>query len=371
MESEPCLKMNIKNDIQKGLERDVSLAAENVRAVAESLRLFIEKNRLSQRRVAELLGVSGGMVHQFLSVKGYKGDTQKLCDKIVHLINNVERKARQGHAGRFVDTTVAKRIATFISQCDAFSVGEGKLGLVIGDGGHGKSVCLQQYAGANRNAIYILLDDTMRSRGIFKEIALALKVNCYGVTSDVTGRIVASLRCRNLIVILDEASGLSVEQLNSLRQIIPVKGRCPLILAGNRQLLNTVMERATRREAASLEQFTSRLVGVLNLDELGADKGGGLYTAEDIRRLYEYDGIGLTGDAVSLLRCICRTAKSGRLRTCSVIITALHTSEAAEIDARLIIAAIEQLQLPVRAWLPVPTRDIAAEEKVVAAVRTA
>jgi hypothetical protein len=107
------------------------------------------------------------------------------------------------------------------------------------------------------------------------------------------------------------------------------------------------------------------------LDELGADKGVGLYTAEDIRRLYEYDGIGLTGDAVSLLRCICRTAKSGRLRTCSVIITALHTSEAAEIDARLIIAAIEQLQLPVRAWLPVPTRDIAAEEKVVAAVRTA
>jgi hypothetical protein len=59
------------------------------------------------------------------------------------------------------------------------------------------------------------------------------------------------------------------------------------------------------------------------------------------------------------------------LRTCSVIVTALHTSQATEIDAHLIIAAIEQLDLPVRAWLPVATRDIAAEEKVVAAVRTA
>jgi DNA transposition AAA+ family ATPase len=210
----------------------------------------------------------------------------------------------------------------------------------------------------------------MRSRGIFKEIALALKVNCYGVTSDVTGRIVASLRCRNLIVILDEASGLSVEQLNSLRQIIAVKGRCPLILAGNRQLLKTVMERATRREAASLEQFTSRLVGVLNLDELGADKGGGLYTVEDIRKLYEYGGIRLTGDAVDTLRRICRTAKSGRLRTCSVIIRALHTAGVGHIDTGFILAAIEQLQLPVRAWLPVVTRDVASEEETVSAVRT-
>jgi len=161
-----------------------------------------------------------------------------------------------------------------------------------------------------------------------------------------------------------------VRQLNQLRQIVSVKGRCPLILAGNRQLLSTVMQQHTRREHESLDQFTSRLIGVLNLDEVAADKGGGLYTVDDIRKLYEYGGIRLTGDAVSTLRSICRTAKSGRLRTCSVIIAALHTSQAAYIDATFVLAAIEQLQLPVRAWLPVVTRDIAAEEEAVSAVRT-
>jgi len=364
--------------IQKGLEQDASLiqervperlTAENVRGVAVSLRSFMDKNNLGQGRVGELLGVSRTVIQNFLGA-GYKGDIPRLCNKIVHLINSVDRKHRHGHQGAFVETTVAKRIAAFITQTEAFSIGEGKLGLIIGDGGHGKSVCLRQYAEANKNTVYLELDDTMSSRGIFVSLARGLKINSYGVLAEITGRIVETLRCRNVILILDEASGLNVRQLNQLRQIVAVKARCPLILAGNRQLLATVMQVHTRREHESLDQFCSRLIGVLNLDEIAADRGGGLYTAEDIRRLYEYGGIRLTGDAVNTLRSICRTWKSGRLRTCSVVITALHTSQAAYIDQTFIVAAIEQLGLPVRAWLPVATRDIATEDEAVAAVRT-
>jgi len=345
------------------------LTAENVAAIAESLRVFMAKNNLGQGRVAELLGVSRTVIQNFLGA-GYRGDIPKLCNKIVHLINSLNRKHRHAHHGAFVDTTAAKRIATFITQTEAFSIGEGKLGLIIGDAGHGKNVCLKQYAEANKNTVYLELDDTMSSRGIFVELARALKVNSYGVLGEVTRRIVASLKYRNVVVILDEAAGLKVHQLNQLRQIVAVKARCPLILAGNRQLLNTVMQVHTRREHESLDQFMSRLIGVLNLDEIAGDKGGGLYTVEDIRRLYEYGGIRLTADAVTTLRSICRVGKSGRLRTCSVLVTALHTSQAAYIDAALIVAAIDQLGLPVRAWLPVVTRDVAAEEETVSAVRT-
>jgi hypothetical protein len=53
-----------------------------------------------------------------------------------------------------------------------------------------------------------------------------------------------------------------------------------------------------------------------------------------------------------------------------VIIAALHTSQAAYIDGTFILAAIEQLQLPVRAWLPVVTRDVAVEEETVSAVKS-
>ena len=364
--------------IQKGFEREASLVqerlperltTENMAAIAESLRLFMGRNNLGQGRVAELLGVSRTVVQNFLGA-GYRGDIAKLCNKIIHLINSVERKHRHGHHGTFIETSVAKRIGTFIAETEAFSIGEGKIGLVVGDAGHGKSVCLRQYAEANKNSVYLELDECMSSRGLFVALARALKINSYGVLAELTGRVVENLRCRNIVIILDEAAGLKVQQLNQLRQIVTVKGRCPMILAGNRQLLATVTQIHTRREHESLDQFMSRLIGVLNLDELAADRGGGLYTQDDIRALYEYGGLRLTGDAVSTLRNICRTAKSGRLRTCSVIITALHTSQAAYIDATFILAAVEQLQLPIRAWLPVVTRDVAVEEEVVSAVKT-
>ena len=60
------------------------------------------------------------------------------------------------------------------------------------------------------------------------------------------------------------------------------------------------------------------------------------------------------------------TPGTGRLRTCTHIITALHTSNVVTgkgyIDSSLIIAAIEQLDLPVRALLPIATMESAAGE---------
>ncbi|MCK4294040.1 MAG: AAA family ATPase [Planctomycetes bacterium] len=297
--------------------------------------------------------------------KGYKGNVRKLINKIVHLMDSVDRKARDGKHRPFVQTAVARLIGTLITQTEAFSVDEGRIGLIIGDGGHGKSLCMRQYARANQNTIYIELDDTMSSTGLFAEIAKALRINSTGRPGTVTRRIIDALRCRNVIVMLDEASGLTVKQLNQLRQVIVVKLRCPLVLAGNADLLTTVIQRTTKRGHESLDQFTSRLMAVLNLNELAADKDGPLYTADDIRKLYEYGGISLTSDAVSTLKSICKTPKSGRLRTCSHIIAALHTAkvvnEKGYIDAAMVLSAVEQLQLPTKAWLPLVIADDAVE----------
>ena len=100
---------------------------------------------------------------------------------------------------------------------------------------------------------------------------------------------------------------------------------------------------------------------------------GGLYTVEDIRKLYEFGGIRLTKDAVKTLRTICQTPCSGRLRTCSHVIAALHIVPAVEkskqIDADWIIKAIESLDLPVRVRLPLHTQAAADEETQDAAAK--
>ncbi len=370
--------------IQRGLERDARLVKERfpeqltdkeIKRVKASLKAFMAEHGLTQAKVARRLGICSSTINQFLG-RGYKGNLRKLINQIVNLINSVDRRDRGNKYISFVQTTVAKRIGTLITQAEAFSVDEGTIGLIIGDGGHGKSICMRQYARANKNTIYVVLDNTMSSTSIFAEIARRIKVSAIGNMAIVARRIVGALECRNLIIMLDEASSLTVKQLNQLRQIIVVKSRCPLILAGNSDLLKTVMQRTTRRGYESLDQFTSRLIAVLNLDELASDKDGPLYTAEDIRKLYEYGGIRLTSDAVSTLKRICKTPKSGRMRTCSHIIAALHTAEAVDeesyIDKTMILSAIEQLQLTVKSWLPLAIAENVSEsdsgKKVVAQV---
>ena len=98
----------------------------------------------------------------------------------------------------------------------------------------------------NKNTLYIQLDATMGSLRIFAEIAKRLHIASSGSLSEITRNLVENLRPRNTIIMLDEASNLTVKQLNQLRQIIVIKARCPLILAGNADLLRTVIQPMTK-----------------------------------------------------------------------------------------------------------------------------
>lgn len=336
------------------------MTKQKAKQIAELLKDFLEERKFSQAKIARMLGVSTTQISQFLSGK-YKGNLEDITNKVVHLVNSFTRRERRVRNKPYIETTVAKKIGTLITQTEAFSDDEGKIGLVIGDGGPGKSHCLRQYAQANKNTVYVELDDAMNSTLIFSAIAKELGIDSSGSLANVTRRLIESLQNRHIIIMLDEASSLSVKQLNQLRQIIVVKSRCPLILAGNRHLLTTVMQPTTRRGFESLDQFTSRLMCILDLDSIASDKDGGLYTVEDIRKLYEYGGIRLTMDAVRTLQRICMTPRSGRLRTCSHIIAALHLSakvaELGRVDSGLIVRAIEELDLPVKIYLPVMVKQ--------------
>lgn len=336
-----------------------NMTAQKAIQTAQQLQGFIDSHpELTQSKVAKMIDVSPAQLNQYLKGK-YKGNLEDITNKIINLISSISRREHRAKNSPYIETSVARKIGTLITQTEAFSDSEGKIGLIVGDGGHGKSHCLRQYAAANRNTIYVELDDAMNSTMIFSEIAKKLRIDASGSMANVTRRVIDALAGRHVIIMLDEASSLTVKQLNQLRQIIVVKSRCPLILAGNADLLKTVLLPTTRRGYESLDQFTSRLMQILNLDEAASNKDGGVYTVEDIRRLYEYGGIRLTSDGVRTLRKICQTPRSGRLRTCSHVIAALHasrvTTQRGEINTELIAAAIEELDLPVRVRLPIAT----------------
>lgn len=364
--------------LEKGLEQDARLISERlpekltvpeIEKLAEAVERFKAEYDFTDAQISRRIGYSRSVVPDFLRGR-YNGNIERVANKLVHFMNSVERKQRRQKNDGFIQTTVAKKIGTLITQTEAFSDAEGRIGLIIGDGGHGKSHCLRQYAKADKNAVYVEYDVSMSAGMLFAEIAKQLKIQSSGSVAMITARVARIMRQRRVVVMIDEASSLGVKDLNRLRQVIVVKGRSPLILAGNGDLLKTIYDQSGKSGHASLDQFNSRLMGVVNLDELASRPGDPMYSLTEIRRLYEYGGIKLSSDAVDTLRRICRVPRSGRLRTCGHIITALHMSpviiQRGMIDSVAILSAIEELGLPIKDWLPVVIRDV-DDSRVVAA----
>jgi DNA transposition AAA+ family ATPase len=363
----------MSKDINKALEQDALVLrgeripmADKQQQAAEALNKFMEERGLTNTHVARAIDVSGSVISQFK--RGlYPGDIEQLVNKIYNYMESTRRREESGANEKFIDTSVALKIKALISHVDKYSVTEAKIGLVIGDAGCGKSCCLEQYAQANRNALYVQLDRTMNATRIFSAIAKKLKLDSSGSLAAVAERIIDALEGRQMIIILDEASYLNVSMLDQLRQIIVVKGKCPLIFAGNNDLLATITQSTTRRGYESLDQFNSRLLQVLDIDRLAADPKGGIYTAADIKKLYQYGGISLATDAVKRLRQIARAPKMGRLRSCTTIIVALQTwckaNDRDLITRDLIDAAIHELGLPIKNKLPALPEDDMQDER--------
>jgi DNA transposition AAA+ family ATPase len=381
------LKDSIDDAVCRALEQDAQFREvrmpdkiddKAIKEFAQKLRNWMLVNNITQADLARRIKASSAAISQLLSCS-YKGDVKKLMSKLVSYMDTFNRRKRRIKGPVYIETSIAKIIFGTIKQTESFSdEREGKIAIIIGDSGHGKSVCLKEYARINPNSIYVGLDDTMTSTAIFSKIARTLRtersiaVDSSGLLRRITGNLADVLEPMDITVMLDEASALDVRKLNQLRQVITVRCKCPLIIAGNAHLLKTINDDAGRRGYESLDQFRSRLLRVVNLDLIasaaGPDRGQKVYTADDIRRLYEYGGVTLEKDAVAMLKKICCTPLTGRLRTCSIIIEALHLSPKVipgktAIDSRFIRAAIRDLGLPILDRLPVIDIEQDKEEK--------
>ncbi|HQG06735.1 MAG TPA: AAA family ATPase [Anaerohalosphaeraceae bacterium] len=330
---------------------------------------FCEQYAITRGELAAAIGISLPALSQFMLGK-YEGDNRKIAARLVDYMNRSAKKAQRKKEKEFIETTVAKAIFGCIKQTESFSQpGEGRIAVIIGDAGHGKSVCLRQYAAVHPSAVYAKLNDTMTSTAMFAAIAAAMDLDSSGGLKSLTNLIAAHLAKRERTLLLDECSGLDVTKLNQLRQIIIEQGST-LILAGNNQLLKTISSDAARKGNEALDQFRSRMLAVLDLDAAagagGRDGQGGLYSEEDIRRLYNY-GIKIDKGGISLLRRICCTPQTGRLRTVSIIISAVNNSKQAKsgeienITAAVIEGAIRSLGLPVLDRLPLWTQPLQEE----------
>ncbi len=355
--------------LKKGLSLEQNLILERIpkvfteentaKAIA-NIRSFMKDHSFTNKQLADRCGFSQTTVSQLINGK-YPGDTPKALTTIIKFMNaHCRNKLHHNEMPEYVETSVAREIGALITNTTSFSQSEGKIGLVIGDGGHGKTHCLQAWCKVNPHNYYIRLHSCMTNKDIMVAIAKTVGSDYSGSIAYIIDKLAAELADRFAVIIIDEASNLKVKTLDLLRQAICLECGCPMILSGNAALIKTIHKDSARSGYESIDQFNSRVMRTLNLDlaaSTSTDPNTGLYTEKDIIDLYQYQGIGLAKDAVDTLRKICQTPHSGRLRVCADIIKALHTSpdiyKAQLITGQNIITAIRMLQLPFADRLPV------------------
>lgn len=185
----------------------------------ERLKEYKEKTGKSQAEIAREMGVSGGAVSAFLS-KTYKA-MDSLVPKVEQLLSITTKKEVAPREPGFKHTTVSDTVLNLISYCHV----SGKIGLVYGDAGVGKTMAIREYKKLNPDtAVVITISPCFATMtGVNELLAEELHVQ-EKVSRKIQRECIKKLSGTNKVVIVDEAQHLTVRVINHLRCISDESG---------------------------------------------------------------------------------------------------------------------------------------------------
>ena len=215
---------------------------------AEFIRQYIETAGKKQSQAAQELGISPGALSSFLSGTYKAPHTIIIRIEDLAAINTQKNVAPTAPA--FKDTSISKTV----SQAIRYSHLQGKISVVYGDAGVGKTVAYRNYLENNTLAIGITISPTYASiTGVNELIAEQLGVR-ERVARKQTAEIINKLRGSGRVLIIDEAQHLNARALDHLRCISDESG-IGICFIGNHQVYRKLLG----SQEADFAQMFSRL----------------------------------------------------------------------------------------------------------------
>lgn len=276
--------MTIENNVLQSNETDMELTVEQAQ---EFLKSYIEKTGKTQSAVAQELGISSGGLSSFLS--GNYKTPHKIVPKVKNLMEISEKKKITLTDPPFVETTVSKMVKNAIK----YSHVRGKISVVYGDAGIGKTQAFRSYLRENGLAVGITIAPSYASiTGVNELLAEQLGVReryARKVYNEIINRLSGSGR----VIIIDEAQHLTVRALNHIRCLAD-EAEIGVCLIGNEE----VYSKMKGSGKADFAQLFSRIgmrepVSIHNIKK------------EDVRKVFQ--DADLPEDAVDILYQICQT----------------------------------------------------------------
>lgn len=268
-------------------ERNEKVAMGYVEA-CNFIKQYMGSTKKTQAQVARELDVSPSALSGFLS--GTYKAPHTIISKIEELADISTQKKIAPKEPGFTETNISKNVINAIR----YSHLQGKISVVYGDAGIGKTMAFRNYLENNALAIGITISPTYSSiTGVNEKLAEQLGVR-ERVARKQTTEIVNKLRGSGRVVVIDEAQHLTVRALDHLRCIADESG-VGLCLIGNEEVYKKL--KGNNRE--DFAQLFSR-IGMRRHVMVGN------ITKQDVQSIF---GSYVTEDKdVELLFRICRTA---------------------------------------------------------------
>ena len=233
--------------------------------VISAAKSWMKPDGRSQAELARNIGKSNSLVSQFISGK-YGHNVTEMRSQLIEFLNREHMRKVKKVEIPHVHTSHAKSV---LSVCNL--VHESRtIGLIHGPSGYGKSTGLKMYL-AQSTAIRIAAYSGITSGAMFMMIFDKLNIkppkkgskNSYmgGNQGLMMKTIVDVLRGKDMMIIVDEAHWLRLQQFEQIRYIHD-ESEIPIIYCGNDEIL----ERMTGRQQYDYDQIYSRVPIVKNLD---------------------------------------------------------------------------------------------------------
>lgn len=251
------------------------------------LHRYREQTGKTQTAIAKELDISSGALSSFLA-GNYKAP-HTIIPRVLELMALNEKKQVAPKEPEYVETTVSRTVTNAIKYAHI----QGKIAVVYGDAGIGKTMAFREYLRRNALAIGITINPTYATiTGVNELLAEQLGVR-ERVSRKITSEIGNKLKGSGRVIVVDEAQHLTVRTLNHLRCLSDESG-VGIALIGNDEVY-TKMKGSGRADFAQLFSRIGMRKQVLTNN----------ITQEDVRKIFgQYD---VSDESLEMLYRICRT----------------------------------------------------------------
>lgn len=220
----------------------------NEQQAREAVIQYRDSSGKSQSEIAKELGISPGQLSAFIS--GTYKAPHTVIPKIESLLQKNESKRQAPQAPPFAETTVSRQVMDAIEYCHL----QGKIGVIYGDAGIGKTMGIRRYCENNPMAILITVSPAFATMSgvndlLSEQIGIREK-NARRIYLEMVNRLKGSGR----VIIIDEAQHLTKKTLEHLRSISDETG-VGICFVGNEE----VYSRLKGSGKADFAQIFSRI----------------------------------------------------------------------------------------------------------------